>query len=73
MSQNIVSVTLRNGAAMPLVGLGTWKAEKGVVGKAVRANVPYEAKLNRNSEKEGERALRSRMPVCATPGGISMH
>jgi len=29
------TITLNNGVEMPLISLGTWKAEKGVVGKAV--------------------------------------
>ena len=33
------SVTLNNGVAMPLVGLGTWKSKDGVVGDAVKAAV----------------------------------
>ena len=30
------TATLSNGVEMPLVGLGTWKSAKGVVGEAVR-------------------------------------
>ena len=32
---NVPSVTLNNGATMPLIGLGTWKAAKGDIRKAV--------------------------------------
>ena len=31
----MTTIKLNSGADMPLVGLGTWKAESGVVGKCV--------------------------------------
>ncbi|KAM9705028.1 aldo-keto reductase family 1 member B1-like [Menidia menidia] len=35
----IPAVTLSNGASMPVVGLGTWRAEKGQVNEAVKAAI----------------------------------
>jgi len=36
-----MAVKLSNGALMPLIGLGTWKSSKGVVGQAVKLAVQY--------------------------------
>jgi diketogulonate reductase-like aldo/keto reductase len=36
MAEQVEKVTLSNGQQMPLVGLGTWSAPKGVVGEAIK-------------------------------------